>query len=257
MRVCDQTGDTFRRSRAPEHTQPLLDTALPLRARCDLLQPFIKNPLDRPLRHTKIARTEPLVEPPNALFPHNPLDHVPAAPQHLLRRLLMLACRQLQAGFDDPYRVRRRPGDDAGDGSGRQVDVRVFLAIVEFVGDDVFAVAVRPEIDGTSGDDAYERWTETFEECAGRFFAVNIPSRKSVSLCKERKRGGCLERLPQDVPRLDKIPQETTRSWCTDNDASTIGHEPNRDGLFAEKTRLQTCLDNVEWACHNGTAHSS
>ena len=156
MRVRDQTGDTFRRSRAPKHTQPLLNPALPLRASRGLLQPFIKNPLNRPLRHTKITRTQPLIKPPNALFPHNLLDHIPTAPQHLLaRRLLMLARRQLQACFDDPYRVRRRPCDDAGDGSGRQVDVRVFLAIVEIVGDDVFAVAVRPEIDGTGGDHAY------------------------------------------------------------------------------------------------------
>jgi len=85
------------------------------------------------------------------------------------------------------------------------VDITVFLAVVERVGDNLFAVSVREKVDGTRGDDTDEGGTETFEEGARRFFTVYVSagSRSDVErICQ------LLAYSPKYVSSLDKVIQE-------------------------------------------------
>jgi hypothetical protein len=54
------------------------------------------------------------------------------------------------------------------------VHVRVFLSVVELVGDDLLAVAVREEVYGARGDDADERGSEALEQRARRLVTRDI-----------------------------------------------------------------------------------
>ena len=61
------------------------------------------------------------------------------------------------------------------------------LTVIELVRDDLFAVAVREEVDGPCGDDADEGGPEALEQRARRLFAVDVPAsalHMSVGRCK-------------------------------------------------------------------------
>lgn len=177
VRIGNQTRNTFRCTGAPEHPKPLCHTALPFRARRDLLKVFIKRPLYRPLRNAKIASRQALIESADALLPEYLPDDWDAPRRkaaHIGAGAFRSLSRELHARFDDPNRIRSGASDDAGESSGREVHEGVFAAIVEGVRDDLLAVAVREEVDRTRGDDSDESRPESFEECAGRLEVVNI-----------------------------------------------------------------------------------
>ena len=216
MRVCNQRRNTFRRARTPNHPHPLLHAALPLSPRRELLQPLIQHPLYRPLRHAQIARAQALIEPAHALVPENLLDRRDGPAEERLRarptRELGPVRVELEAGLDDPDGVRRGAGCDAGDGGGSEVNPRVLLAVVEGVGDDLLAVAVREEVDGPRGDDADEGGPEALEQRARGLFAVDVPAGTSESAFAQGGRG---ERewewmwcVPDDVHSLDEMPEQ-------------------------------------------------
>ena len=119
---------------------------------------------------------------------------------------------ELETGLDDPDGVRRGAGRDACDGGGSEVDPRVLLAVVEGVGDDLLAVAVREEVDGPRGDDADEGGPEALEQRARGLFAVDVPAGTSESAFAQGGRG---ERewewmwcVPDDVHSLDEMPEQ-------------------------------------------------
>lgn len=45
------------------------------------------------------------------------------------------------------------------------MNVAILLAIIESIGNDLFAIAVGEEIDRASGDDTDERGSETLKQC--------------------------------------------------------------------------------------------
>ena len=49
------------------------------------------------------------------------------------------------------------------------------MSVVEVRRDDLFAIAVRKEVDGPRGDDADECWTEALEQRARRLLNIDIP----------------------------------------------------------------------------------
>lgn len=71
---------------------------------------------------------------------------------------------QLETGFDDPDRVCAYCGADSCEGGGGEMNERSFNAIIEVVGDELFAVAVGEEVDRASGYDADKGGTQTLEE---------------------------------------------------------------------------------------------
>jgi hypothetical protein len=54
------------------------------------------------------------------------------------------------------------------------VDEGRLAAVVEPIGIEIFAVAVRPEIDGARGDGADEEWSEAAKEGEWSFVAVDV-----------------------------------------------------------------------------------
>ena len=52
----------------------------------------------------------------------------------------------MQTGFDEPDGVRSSAGYETSDDGSGQVNTGGFLAVVEVVGEDALAVAVRPEV---------------------------------------------------------------------------------------------------------------
>jgi len=91
--------------------------------------------------------------------------------------LYLTRSRELHSRLHHPDGICGCPGDDTCDGSGREVYIRVFLPVVEGVGDDLLAIAVREEVDRTGRDYAYECWGEAFEERTGRFFTVDVTAK--------------------------------------------------------------------------------
>ena len=168
MRVRYQTSNTLRRPRTPKHTQPLRRPTSPLRIRRHPLQILIKRPLNRPLRHPKITRLQPLIKPPHALLPeylpnnrHTPRRKatrtLPSSRSRSRRSSAGSSFRsQLHARLDHPDGVRRAPGDDTRESRRGEVHVRVLAALVERVRDDLLAVSVCEEIDRAGGDDPDE-----------------------------------------------------------------------------------------------------
>ena len=244
MRVCDQRCNTFRRTRAPNHPHPLLHTTLSLRPRGELFQPLVQHPLDCPLRHAQIARAQPLIEPAHALVPQNLLDHRDGPPKERLPARpseLRLVCVELEARLDDPDRVRRGAGRDAGDGRGGEVHPRVLLTVVEGVGDDLLAVAVREEVDGPCGDDADEGGPEALEQRARRLLAVDVPAsalRMSIGVAcwmMQMEMGRWGRDVPDDMRRLDEVPEQVP----ADGDGGgAVGLYANVYMLHAEHVRL-------------------
>ena len=55
------------------------------------------------------------------------------------------------------------------------MNVCVFDAVVEFIGDYLFSIAVCEEINGTGWNDTDKGRTKTFEESRDTFVFVNIP----------------------------------------------------------------------------------
>ena len=81
--------------------------------------------------------------------------------------------------------------------------IRVFLAVVEGVCDDLFAVAIREEIDRAGGDSADKCGAETFEEGAWRFVLVDVSVKVRVNtLIKEY---ACGLDVLDDVSGLHKV----------------------------------------------------
>ena len=70
---------------------------------------------------------------------------------------------QLQPRFDNPDRVRRGAGEDACNSCRREMDVGVFLSVIEIIGNNLLAVAVGEKVDRTCGNNANQCWTETLE----------------------------------------------------------------------------------------------
>lgn len=81
---------------------------------------------------------------------------------------------ELQPCFDDPDRIRRSARDDACNGGSREMDVGVFLSVVETIGNDLLAVAVGEKVDRACGNNADQCRTETLEQCTRRLIAVDI-----------------------------------------------------------------------------------
>lgn len=81
---------------------------------------------------------------------------------------------ELQPSFDDPDRICRSACDDARDGCSREMDVGVFLSVVEIIGNHLLSIPVGEEVDRTCGNDANQCRTETLEQCARRLVAVDI-----------------------------------------------------------------------------------
>ena len=177
MRICDQRRDALGRACTPDHAQPLLHAALALCPRRQTLEALVQHPLDRALRDAEVARAQALVEAPDARLPEYLPDHRGGPAEEGARaRELGLVRVELEAGLDDPDRVRRGAGRDAGEGGGGEVHVRVLHAVVEARGDDLLAVAVGEEVDGARGDDADERRAEALEECARGLVQVDVPA---------------------------------------------------------------------------------
>ena len=49
------------------------------------------------------------------------------------------------------------------------------VSVVEVRRDDLLAIAVRKEVDGSCRDDADECWTEALEQRAGRLLNIDVP----------------------------------------------------------------------------------
>ena len=165
---------------------------------------------------------------------------------------------ELQPRFDDPDGIRCSTRGDPCNGGCSEMDVGVFLSVVETVGDDSLAVAVGEKVDGTSGNNADECWTESLEQCTRRLVTVDVAiffkKKKSENQCLNEVRKGRLY-APKNVTRLYEIPQQTSRtvregSYPTADDA-------DRSVLFSKETRLETRLDDIKRARHNGTTHSA
>lgn len=169
MRICDETGDELSRARATQHADPPANRTLPLHTLAQPFQTFIQYPLNRALRHPKVARTQPLVKSPHTLFAQNLLYAQPATAQHFL-----VALRKLQPGLDHPNWVCRCAGHDARDRSSRQVYPAVLLPVVELFGDEALAVSVGEEVNGARRDDADECGSKAFEECTEGLFTIDI-----------------------------------------------------------------------------------
>jgi hypothetical protein len=141
------------------------------------------------------------------------------------------------------------------------VHIRIFFPVVELVGDDLFAVAVREEVYRACRDDADEGGSEASEQRKFRFVSCNISEYvflKEVVISTSVKRTVVNRNTtqPHDMRRLDKMmPQEPSGS---SNKHDTISHHGTDMGMFlAEEIRLETRLDHIKGARDDGTAHPS
>lgn len=55
------------------------------------------------------------------------------------------------------------------------MNVCILLAVIEVVGDNVFTVPIRVEVDGTRRNSTDKSRTKTFEQCSWRLLSVDIP----------------------------------------------------------------------------------
>jgi hypothetical protein len=173
MRIGDETCDALGRPGGGQHACPFLQAACSIRRGGQTLKALIQHPLYRALRDAEITRAEALVKAADTLLPRNlPYRrHAPAkerpwrggAGRDSSSSNRSVRGRELQARLDDPDRIRRRARGDARYGGGAEVDVGVFLAVVELVGDDLLSVAIREEIYRPRGDDPHQSGHETLK----------------------------------------------------------------------------------------------
>ena len=71
MRIGDEARDALGRPSGGQHACPLPQAACSLCGSRQTLEALVQHPLDRALRDAQIARAEALIEPANALLPHN------------------------------------------------------------------------------------------------------------------------------------------------------------------------------------------
>lgn len=75
----------------------------------------------------------------------------------------MMLCK-LETSLHDPNGICHGSSDNTCNGGSTKVDIGVLYAIVEVIGNNLFAITVGEEVDGTSGDDANQCRPKTFEQ---------------------------------------------------------------------------------------------
>jgi len=83
----------------------------------------------------------------------------------------------LKSSFDDPDRVRGGSCYYTCVRSCEEVHPWIFLAIVEGIGNNLFAVAVGEEVDRSSWDYPYKCRSQAFEQSSRRFVAVYVTAK--------------------------------------------------------------------------------
>lgn len=64
--------------------------------------------------------------------------------------------------------------------------------------------------------------------------------------------------VPENVPCFNKVPEEAVgRAGPTHRNTAATSAENPIHRSFLEQARLKPCLDYIEWACHDGPAHST
>ena len=170
MRIGNKTCDALGRPGGGQHACPFPQAACPIRRGGQTLKALIQHPLYRALSDAEIARAEALVKAADTFLSRNlPYRRHAPAKERPWRGgggrcdSRSVRGRELQARLDDPDRIRRRAGGDARDGGSAEVDVGVFLAGVESVGDDLLSVAIREEIYRARGNDSHQSGHETLK----------------------------------------------------------------------------------------------